>query len=80
MRINGQHMYLWRAVDDEGDVLDILVQKRRNKRAAFTLMKTLLKTRACLRKSWSLTDWLRRVLQPAILTYTPSSPGSLARE
>ncbi len=32
--INGQHRYLWRAVDQDGDVLDILVQKRRNQRAA----------------------------------------------
>ena len=27
-------MYLWRAVDSEGEVLDILVQSRRNKKAA----------------------------------------------
>ena len=31
VRIGGQRMYLWRAVDDEGEVLDILVQKRLNK-------------------------------------------------
>ena len=35
-------MYLWRAVDDEGDVIDMLVQKRRNKRAARGLMLKLL--------------------------------------
>ena len=29
--INGRHMYLWRAVDSEGEVLDMLVQPRRNK-------------------------------------------------
>jgi len=32
--INGRIHYLWRAVDQEGDVLDILVQSRRNKKAA----------------------------------------------
>jgi putative transposase len=31
--INGKNMYLWRAVDFEGEVLDVLVQSRRNKRA-----------------------------------------------
>ena len=42
--INGRSMYLWRAVDCEGEVLDVLVQPRRNKRAALKLMRKLLKT------------------------------------
>ena len=33
VRINGDQYYLWRAVDQEGDVLDILVQPRRNAKA-----------------------------------------------
>ncbi len=33
-KINGQLHYLWRAVDQDGDVLDILVQSRRDKKAA----------------------------------------------
>ena len=33
-RLGGQKMWLWRAVDDEGEVLDVLVQKRRNRHAA----------------------------------------------
>ena len=33
IRINGQQQYLWRAVDQEGDVIDILVQRRRDQRA-----------------------------------------------
>ncbi len=41
--INGKRMYLWRAVDCEGEVLDILVQSRRNKHAALKLMRKLLK-------------------------------------
>ena len=43
VRIAGKHMYLWRAVDDEGEVLDILLQRRRNKRAALRLMRKLLR-------------------------------------
>ena len=41
--ISGQRKYLWRAVDDEGEVLEILVQTRRNKRAAIKLIRKLLK-------------------------------------
>ncbi len=41
--IAGKRMYLWRAVDSEGEVLDILVQSRRNKKAALKLMRRLLK-------------------------------------
>ncbi len=37
-------MYVWRAVDCEGDVLDVLVQSRRNKRVALKLMRKRLKT------------------------------------
>ncbi len=36
-------MWLWRAVDDEGEVLDVLVQKRRNTKAALRLLRKLLK-------------------------------------
>ena len=43
VRIGGQKMWLWRAVDDEGEVLDVLVQKRRNKHAALKLLRKLLK-------------------------------------
>jgi len=42
-KIGGRRMWLWRAVDDEGEVLDILVQKRRNKHAALKLLRRLLK-------------------------------------
>lgn len=41
--INGKRMYLWRAVDGEGEVLDVLVQSRRNSKAALNLMRKLLK-------------------------------------
>jgi len=32
--IHGEHQYLWRAVDQDGDTIDILVQKRRNKESS----------------------------------------------
>jgi len=43
IKINGQLHYLWRAVDHDGDTIDILVQKRRNKAAAKRFFRKLLK-------------------------------------
>ena len=43
LTIDGRLVYLWRAVDGEREVLDVLVQTRRNKRAALKLMRKLLK-------------------------------------
>ena len=43
VRIAGKRMYLWRAVDHEGEVLDMLVQHRRDKRAALRLMRKLVR-------------------------------------
>ena len=43
MRIAGRRMYLWRAVDDEGEILDMLVQRRRDTRSALRFMRKLLK-------------------------------------
>ena len=43
MRIGGAQLYLWRAVDSEGEVLDVLVQRRLGKRAARRLMRKLLR-------------------------------------
>jgi putative transposase len=41
--MHGERHYLWRAVDQEGNVLDILVQRRRDKRAAKKFFRKLLK-------------------------------------
>ena len=41
--IAGRPFWLWRAVDDEGEVLDLLVQRRRDRAAAVELMRKLLK-------------------------------------
>jgi putative transposase len=43
LRINGARHYLWRAVDQDGHVLDILVQSCRNKKAAKKFFRKLLK-------------------------------------
>src|SRR5271170_4211654 len=52
VRIAGERMYLWRAVDHEGEILDMLVQRRRDKRAAvhntFNLQRHLV-SRSTLR-------------------------------
>ncbi|MQP33544.1 IS6 family transposase [Rhodococcus erythropolis] len=43
IRINGRQHYLWRAVDQDGNVLDVLVQSRRNGNAAKRFFRKLLK-------------------------------------
>jgi transposase-like protein len=58
VRIAGERMYLWRAVDDEGEVLDMLVQRRRDSRAALRLMRKLLKKQGFAPKLL-VTDKLR---------------------
>src|SRR3954463_5978566 len=44
--IQGRRMYLWRAVDCEGEVLDLLVQTKRDTKAALRFMRKLLKKQA----------------------------------
>ena len=58
VRIAGVRMYLWRAVDDEGEVLDMLVQRRRDTRSALRLMRKLLKKQGFAPKIL-VTDKLR---------------------
>jgi transposase-like protein len=58
VRIAGARMYLWRAVDHEGEVLDMLVQRRRDSRAALRLMRKLLKKQGFVPKLL-VTDKLR---------------------
>ena len=41
--IGGERLYLWRAVDQDGDVLGILVLKRKDKQAAVRFFKKLMK-------------------------------------
>jgi transposase-like protein len=58
VNIGGKQMYLWRAVDGEGEVLDVLVQRRRNKRAALKLLRKLLRNQG-VRPAQIVTDKLK---------------------
>src|SRR5258707_2128892 len=65
--IAGRRMYMWRAVDSEGEVLDVMVQSRRDKAAAMKLLSRLLK-RLGFAPKVVLTGQLRSygaALQPA---------------
>ena len=50
--IGGKKFSLWRAADSEGEVLDLLVQRRRNTIAAIKLMRKLLKKLASHPRCW----------------------------
>ncbi len=43
VRINGETHYLWRAVDDEGEVLEVFATKRRDRRAVWKFLKRRMK-------------------------------------
>ncbi len=43
VKVSGERRYLWRAVDHEGTVLDAVVTKKRDRKAALKLLKTLMK-------------------------------------
>jgi transposase-like protein len=58
VRIAGERMHLWRAVDHEGEVLDMPVQRRRDSRAALRLMRKLLRKQGFAPKLL-VTDKLR---------------------
>jgi putative transposase len=58
LMIAGTQFWLWRAVDDEGEVLDLLVQRRRDKVAAVKVMRKLLKKQRFARDVL-VTDKLR---------------------
>ncbi|MDH3235799.1 MAG: IS6 family transposase [Alphaproteobacteria bacterium] len=57
VRINGETHYLWRAVDHEGEVLEVFATKRRDRRAALKFLKRTMKRYG---QPWSIvTDRLR---------------------
>ena len=55
---DGKRMFLWRAVDDEGEVLDLVVQRRRDTAAALVLLKRLLRNQS-VEPERIVTDGLR---------------------
>ena len=73
--IQGRQQYLWRAVDEDGDVIDILVQSRRNRRAAVRFFRILLKNQGCVPRRL-ITDKLRsypaarRAVMPSVVHCT----------
>ena len=69
VKIQGRQQYLWRAVDEDGDVIDILVQSRRNRRAAIRFFRKLLKSQGCVPRRL-ITDM--RSDPAAIRTVMPS--------
>ncbi len=42
-KVAGEHVWIWRAVDDEGEVMDMIVQKRRDAGAALRFLRRLLR-------------------------------------
>ena len=56
--IRGERQYLWRAVDQDGDVIDILVQSRRDRKAAKRFFRKLLKGQGSVPRRL-VTDKLR---------------------
>ena len=56
--IQGQRQYLWRAVDQDGDVIDLLVQSRRDRQAAARFFRKLLKGQGAVPRRVT-TDKLR---------------------
>ena len=76
--LQGRRQYLWRAIDEDGDVLDvldILVQSRRNRRAAAGFLRKLLKSQGCVPRRLN-ADKLRsypaarRTMMPSVVHST----------
>ena len=75
VKIQGRQQYLWRTVDEDGDVIDILVQARRHRWAGIRFFRKLLKGQVCV--PWRLiTDKLRsypaacRTVMPSVVHRT----------
>jgi putative transposase len=70
--IRGQRQYLWRAIDQDGDVIDILLQPRRDRHAAARFFRRLLKRSGRLPRCL-VTDRLgsyraaHRVIMPSVV-------------
>src|SRR5215218_7595947 len=71
LKIAGKKHWLWRAVDQDGIVLDVLVQSRRNKGAAKRLLRKLLK-RQCRAPRVMITPGVKwssqRLPEPIVAT------------
>src|SRR5262245_54045826 len=77
LTINGQRHYLWRAVDQDDNVLDILVQSRRNKHAAKKFFRKLLKGLRYVPRV-IITDKLKRYGRPSAKSCLDWNSGRVA--
>ena len=83
VRIQGRRRYLWRAVDQDGDVIDVLVHSRRDRRAATRFFRKLLKVQGRTPRRL-VTDKLRsyaaahRTVMPSIVHSTPQYENNRA--
>ena len=81
--IQGRHQYLWRAGDEDGDVLDILAPSHRNRRAAVRFFRTLLNTQGRIPRRL-ITDQLRtyatacRTVMPSVVHATDQCANNRA--
>lgn len=69
--IGGKQRYLWRAVDQDGDVLDILIQDRRDRAAAERFFRKVLRGQQ-VEPARVVTDWLRSYI-PAVRNVLPNA-------
>ena len=53
----GKRMYLWRAIDQDGEILDVLVQAKRDTKAALKLMRRLLKRQGFAPRTMVTDKW-----------------------
>ncbi len=69
--IRRKRMYLWCAVDSEGEVMDFLIQPKRDKKAALKLMRVLFKRQGFVPK-WIVTDKLSRIARQLTSLVVPN--------
>ena len=85
VKIQGRQQYLWRAVDEDGDQIDILVQSRRSRRAATRFLRKLLK-RQGREPRRLITDKLRshssahRTVMPSVIHRTGQYENNRAED
>ena len=77
VKINGETHCLWRAVDQEGEVLEALVSKRRDRKVALKFLKKLLKRHSD--PEVIVTDKLRWHLDDVFVSITRHLAGSTAK-
>ena len=66
VRINGETHYLWRAVDHEGEVLEVFATKRRDSKAALKFLRRAMKRHGCPRSIVTDRLWSYRAAMNAI--------------